>query len=339
MSSLPDVRPAAAAPLRGPFRLTIATLVFATLTILKGAMTSSTGSGMAYTTYPLSDGSLMPESSYTTWAGFFEHFHRLSAMATGLGALAIASWLQFARLADARARLTAWIGGCLVLGQGLLGGVGVWLGKPRTDAVTTLVGNQPAPLAPAPELVTPVWTSVLHGTLAQLTFASFAWLAYQLTQRYRTTAPVTTVPPGAGRKLVVFGLTMLVLQTVLGAIARHSNSPHALWTHAGNALVVFLAATIATAFAMGRLAMVPGIVRICRTTVFLLIVQIALGFVALAIRNPDGKRQANVANLGVAFTISVHVLVGATLTMLMATLAAHVFRATRREPDPAQAVE
>ncbi|MBL8755777.1 MAG: hypothetical protein JNK15_20945 [Planctomycetes bacterium] len=335
MSSIDAIRPAAApSSTRGPFLLTIATLVCASLTIVKGAMTSSTGSGMAYPDWPLSDGQLMPESSYTTLAGFFEHFHRLAASTTGLCALGLALWLHFGRLGDARARVLAWLGGVLVLAQGVLGGVGVLLGK-RPDVPAQLLAQPGASVLREP--MTPVLTSVLHGTLAQLTFATFAWLAYQLSERYRRTAPVTTVPPGAGRKLAVFGLVMLVLQTVLGAIARHANSPHALWTHAGNALVVFFAATIATAFAMGRLAAVPGIVGICRTTVFLLIVQIALGFVALAIRNPAGKRQANVENLWVASTISLHVLIGATLTMLMATLAAHVFRATRRDPEPAQA--
>jgi len=123
-----------------------------------------------------------------------------------------------------------------------------------------------------------------------------------------------------------------VLQTVIGAIARHTNSPHALWTHVGNALVVFLVGTIATAFAVGRLGETPGIKGVARTTVTLLIVQIGLGFVALAIRSTAGKSPENVANLGTAMVISVHVLIGALLTTMMSTLAAHVFRATRA-PD------
>lgn len=304
--------PAAAAPLRGPFRLTIALLVVATLTILKGAMTTSTGSGLAYEDYyvlPLSQGQLLPESSYTTWPGFLEHFHRLFAAAAGFMALGLAIWLQRTPGAAALARRTAWGGGCLLLAQALFGGIGVLLKLP------------------------PV-TSVVHGTLAQLTFATFAWLAYQLSERHARTAPVTTVPTGSGRRLLLVALGVLVAQTVIGALARHTNSPHALWTHVGNALVVFVVATIATAFAVGRLGEAPGVRGLARTIVLLLIGQIALGFVVLAVRNPDGKTPENVQRLGAAFVVSLHVLLGALLTMLTATLAAHVFRATRA-PDRA----
>jgi cytochrome c oxidase assembly protein subunit 15 len=294
-----------AASNRGPLRLCVALLVVTTITILKGAMTTSTGSGLAYKTYPTSDGEWLPRSSYTTIPGFLEHFHRLFAMSAGLLALAIALWLQVGRLGDARARRTAWFGGCLILAQGLFGGFGVLL-----------------------EL--PAFTSVTHATLAQLTLATFAWLTYQLSDRYVRTAPVAGVPPGSGRKLVLFALAVLVLQTVFGALARHTNSPQAMWTHVGNALVVFLVATIATAFAIGRLEQVPGIKGLARWIVLLLIVQIGLGFVALVIRNPDGKRAENVEHLGTALTISAHVFVGALLTTLVSMLAAHVFRGTRR---------
>ena len=292
--------------LRGPFRLCIAILVVATITILKGAMTTSTGSGLAYPDYPLSDGQLMPVSSYTTIPGFLEHFHRVFAASSGLLALALALWLHFGRLGDRGTRRLAWGGGFLLLAQALFGGFGVLLKLPAV-------------------------TSVTHATLAQLTLAVFAWLAYLLSARYGATEPLTEVPPGAGRKLALVALVVLVVQTVFGAVARHTNSPHALWTHVGNAFVVFVIATIATAFAVGRLSAAPGIKSITRWIVGLMMAQIALGFVVLAVRNPAGKTPENVNNLGSAATISLHVVIGAALTVLMATLAAHVHRATRRE--------
>ncbi len=79
----------------GPFRVCVAILVVVVITILKGALTTSTGSGLAYLDWPLSDGQLMPESSYTTLPGFFEHFHRVVAASAGLMALWLAIWLQF----------------------------------------------------------------------------------------------------------------------------------------------------------------------------------------------------------------------------------------------------
>lgn len=307
--------PAAAASSRGPFRLAVAMLVVTTVTILKGAMTTSTGSGLAYADWPLSNGQLMPESSYTTIPGFLEHFHRLFASAAGLIALALAIWLSVARVGDRCVRRCAWFGGCMVLLQGVVGGTGV--------------------LASLPAL-----TSVTHGTLAQLTLAMFAWIAYQLSDRYRSTEPLREVAPGTGRKLMLFALAILVVQTVLGAVARHTNSPHALWTHVANAFVVFVVATIATAFAVGRLRAVPGVPALTRAIVLSMMVQIVLGFVVLAIRNPAGKRPENVEDLGTAAVISVHVLLGALLTVLVATLAAHVFRATRRlQPRAARDLE
>ncbi len=289
---------------RGPFRLTFGVLGLMTVTIVLGALTTSTGSGMAYPDWPLSDGQVMPESSWTTVPGFLEHFHRLAAATTGTVALGLWLWLWLGGHGTTLARRTAFLGGCLTLAQGVVGGTGVLKDLPAA-------------------------TSVTHGTLAQLTLATFGWLAYQLSDRYRRTRPLADVAPGTGRGLVLFALGWLVAHTVIGAVARHTNSSHALWTHVGNAFVVFLIAAIATAFAVGKLGAAPGVRGIARTIVSLLIVQIALGFVALAVRNPDGKRPENVEDLGAASVISVHVVVGAMLTVLMAALAAHVFRATR----------
>lgn len=308
MSTQSPQNPSAEHPTKGPFWLAIAMIAVTIVTILWGAMTTSTGSGLAFADWPLSDGELMPERSLTTVPGFLEHFHRIFGGIAGLLALTLAIWLQKEQLGDAKARKTAWIGGCLILTQGLFGGIGV-------------------------KLQLPVFTSVVHGTLAQVTLATFAWLAYQLSARYGRTEPVAGVAPGSGRKLAMAAVIILIVQTIVGAIARHSNSGHALWTHVGNAFVVFLMATIATGFAIGRMGNTPGIRGIARAIVLLLILQIALGFVALAIRNSAGKTPENVANLGTAAVISVHVLIGALLTALMASLAAHIFRATRF-PDP-----
>lgn len=297
---------APSASLRGPFRLAVAMLVVTTITILKGALTTSTGSGLAFADWPLSDGGLMPERSYRTLPGFLEHFHRLFGALAGFLSLWLTLWLQGKRLGDPFVRRTAWFGLCLIIVQGVFGGVGVLLQLPT-------------------------FTSATHGTLAQLTLATFAWLAYQLSDRYRDTAPLVKVTPGKGRKLAIFGIVVLVLQTVLGAIARHGNSPTALWTHVGNSFFVFVTITIVTAFSVGKLGAAPGIKGLARLVVALLIAQIALGFVALVIRNQAGKTPENVANLGTAAVISVHVLFGALLTVLTATLAAHVFRATRRD--------
>jgi len=291
---------------RGPLTLALAMVVVTTVTILWGAMTTSTGSGLAFADWPLSDGEVMPERSLTTVPGFLEHFHRLFGALAGALSLSLALWLQFGRRGSSAARRTAWAGLILIIAQGVIGGVGVWENLPAL-------------------------TSVTHGTLAQVTLAIFAWSAYQLSQSHARTVPIESAPPGTGRKLAVIGATILVVQTVLGGIARHTNSAHALWTHVANAFVVFIIVVIASGFAVGRLGKIPGLRPLARWLSTLLILQIVLGFVALLIRNSAGKTPENVANLGTAAVISVHVLFGAALTVLATILCAQVFRGTRRD--------
>jgi len=292
------------ASLRGPTRLAVALLVVTTITILKGALTTSTGSGMAFADWPRSDGQWLPERSYTTVPGFLEHFHRVAGATAGALVLWLAFWLEIGGLGSKAARKTAWLGLLLIVVQGVIGGVGV-------------LKNLPA------------ITSVTHGTLAQLTLATFAWLTYQLSARYQATVPLPGVAPGSGRRLAIAGLLLLVVQTVAGAIARHTNSAHALWLHVGNAFVVFILLAIVCGFAVGRMAAVPGLRKLSQVLMTLLFFQLALGFIALLVRNQAGKTPENVANLGTATLISVHVVIGALLTVLTATLAAHIFRATR----------
>jgi hypothetical protein len=77
------------------------------------------------------------------------------------------------------------------------------------------------------------------------------------------------------------------------------------------------------------MAAVPGLRKLSQVLMTLLFFQLALGFIALLVRNQAGKTPENVANLWTASLISVHVVIGALLTVLAATLAAHIFRATR----------
>ncbi|MGE3171645.1 MAG: heme A synthase [Planctomycetota bacterium] len=287
--------------LHGPFRLAVWMTGLVVFVILMGAMTTSTGSGLAFADWPLSDGGLMPERSYTTLPGFFEHFHRLPAGVAVAMAIWLAVWLRRVPQASVALRRSAMAGAVLIVAQAVIGGVGVLKGLP-------------------------VLSSATHGTLAQVTLALFAVNAYALSSRCAATPRLAHPSAGAARTMAVVATAMLILQTVVGAIARHSGSPHALWTHVANALVVFLIVLVASGIAQGKLGAIPGVPQLARVLLGLLVVQIVLGFVALLVRT--GKHPENVEQLWRAALISTHVLIGALLTVTQSLLTAHVFRGT-----------
>src|SRR5262249_27936529 len=148
---------------------------------------------------------------------------------------ALLAWRLHAARAEPRALRRAALGGLLlILLQAVVGGVGVWLQLP-------------------------IYTSVAHATLAQLTLATFAVLAYALSPRWAATVPAPHPSARAGRKLAVAGVVLLIAQTVLGAVARHGTDSTILWTHVGNAFAVFLLLLIVAGFSAGRFAQVPGV--------------------------------------------------------------------------------
>jgi len=250
----------------------------------------------------LSDGGLMPERSYTTLPGFLEHFHRIAGACAGV----LAIWLVFAaaRRSGGRspaARMTQ-AGLLLIVVQGIVGGVGV-------------------------RLQLPVLTSATHGTLAQITIATFAIAAYMLSPRWQATVPQQLPMARGARRMMLATVVLLIVQTVVGAIARHSTSQHALWTHVSNAFVVFFVVLVAASVAAGKIGAVPGVPALARRLMGLLALQIVLGFAALLVRT--GKHPENIEHLWRACLISTHVLVGALLTLVASLLLAHVWRGTR----------
>lgn len=295
-------------PGRGPFVLAVALVCWTIVVILKGAMVTSTGSGMAYADWPKADGQWLPESSYTTLPGFFEHFHRIAGAIAGLLSLTLVVHLWRCKALSTPGGRASLLGLGLIIVQGLVGGIGV-------------LNN------------TPVAISSLHGTLAQLTIVTFAIAAYRLSPRWFATVPAPHPSAGSSRTMTTVAVVALVLQTYVGAIARHSGNVGALWGHVGNALVVFLIVLVASGLAAGKLGSVPGIQKLAKVLLWLLVLQLVLGFIALLVRT--GKDPKNVEHLWRAALISSHVLVGSLLTVTASLLAAHVFRGAVR-PEAAR---
>ena len=177
---------------RGPFRLAIAALIAAILTISLGGMTTSTVSGMAFLDWPLANGSLWPENM--TLAGYFEHLHRAAATVTGL--LSIAIWWKTRRLPS----WVRWAAASLILivsTQGVLGGLGVLKHLPW-------------------------FTSISHGVLAQATLAYLVVLCFVFSSAWGDRAEVDGGQRRSALKLAAWAVGCMSV----AAPARRDRSAH-----------------------------------------------------------------------------------------------------------------
>jgi heme A synthase len=291
--------PSEAAVLRGPLRLAVAMVAVTVVLILFGAMVTSTGSGMAFTEWPLGDGSAMPERAFRELPAFLEHFHRVIASAVGAMMLALTIWVGV-RVEDRPGlRWLCITGLALVVVQGVIGGYGVLKNLPAVNSVS-------------------------HGVLAQLTLATFAVIALAMTPAWTASAPISAERLRSARKLTTIAFGALLLQLTLGAIARHTGKGHALWSHVGFAFVVFLLLLVTTGWIAGRMGQVRGFARLSKVLTWLLMLQIVLGFVVLIVRT--GKDPKNIEFLWRCTLISTHVLIGALLMLTTSLLCARCWR-------------
>ncbi len=179
--------------------------VFVLVTL--GAFTTSIGAGMAFSDWPLSNGSLNPHGWLQNLSMFAEHSHRLSAglMSTIMIVLAVWIWR-----ADDRAwlRKLAWFGVGLVLAQAVVGGLRVLLDRFEIDQIQTSVGRLFA---------------MLHACLAQLFVCTLIAIAVACTRGWRERPlPVSD----RVRRIGIICCGLLFLQLAIAAVVRHTGA----WT-------------------------------------------------------------------------------------------------------------
>jgi heme a synthase len=299
--------PAAAAPIvpdlpepgRVVYRHAIGVLILTFLLLFLGAEVTSTNSGMAFRTWPDSDGRyLWP--THPTLSGILEHSHRLLGVLVGVGAILL---LIHVRRLDRRPlmrKLSLWLLAGVAL-QGLLGGFRVLLNDHF-----------------------PVLFPFLHGTLAHLVFSFMGFVAFAGSLAWVPRAVADAGHVGTARKMAVFAWVTVFGQILLGVATRHSNSDVAKWAHISFSLVASLAVLVAVSFSMGKFRSIPGFNRANRTTLAILVAQILLGFVALIVRRP--KELADTHLMGKASMVSLHVVVGAWLLLMLTILVARSYR-------------
>lgn len=124
--------------------------VFVLVTL--GAFTTTIGAGMAFSDWPLSNGSVNPHGWLTEIDKFAEHSHRLSGTMMGLITIILAIWLHRAEGRGWLRRL-GWWALAIVLFQGLLGGTRVMFDRIHVPGFEMSLGQM---------------LRIPHGVLAQV---------------------------------------------------------------------------------------------------------------------------------------------------------------------------
>ena len=311
ISPAPAVSAAGSTPLDAPptnrslCRFATATTALTILLIQIGAMVTSTGSGLAYLDWPTANGSWWPKEMGEWSAGFLEHGHRTYGALIGVLILTLTIWTH---AADKRrwARFFATGLLALVCVQGVVGGKGVEWGLP-------------------------LWTSALHGVLAQVLLCGLTVFAFVQSRAWhqRMVEPASTVR--AARGLAAVAVAAIFVQLVLGAVVRHSDLHGLLWLHISGSIVVALLMLTSALYVLAHLRRVSGLAATARWLLAILVVQLALGVITLVVRG-GGKATASLDQLARTLTITGHVVVGAVMFLLATLLCARVWR--NADPTP-----
>lgn len=282
-------------------------VVFAAVVLVHiklGAMVTSTGSGMAFTDWPLARGSFWPPDM--NLGEMFEFYHRLLGSLVGLLSIVM---LVLVHRWDARpwAIKTVWALFLMIVVQGILGGLGVIYGQE---------GGVTSPML-----------SVAHGVLAHPTLCLAAALAFFFSPAWSERPVLPAATARTGRKLCLIALGMILVQLIIGSVARHTNIQSMVWLHVFMALLVSVGILIAAAHAQGKIApQSPSIGKLSKWIFIILLLQLTLGFITLGVRRV--KDASNVEYIGRSILVSGHVVVGAMMFMLATLLLLRVWRAT-----------
>lgn len=295
---------------RSLFRFAVFFAVFILLHIKGGAMVTSTGAGMAFTDWPLARGSLWPPGM--DLEDYFEHLHRISGALVGLFGIVLLVWV-YRRDRRPWVIRSAWGLLFMIIVQGLFGGLGVVMGE--AEGVTW---------APA---------AVVHGVFAQPTLCLAVLIAFFVSPAWHERVELPADVVRGARKTAWVAVGLILVQLVIGATVRHTNSQSMLWLHVFMALAVSTGILIASAYAVGKVGpLSPSIKKLARWSLGLLFLQLLLGFVTLGVRNP--KDPSNIEYLGRSFIVSMHVVTGASLFLFATLLLARSLRNLRAVQAP-----
>ncbi len=287
-------------PAHHRFAVFIACATF--ILLIAGALVTSNDAGLSVPDWPTSFGSYY---KLPPWTGgiVYEHSHRMIAEATGALTIAITVWTWFA---DRRRWMKALALGALgtIIAQGILGGLTV--------------------LYFLPPLV-----SSAHAAVGQTFFCIACAIALFTGRKWVQEAPAEEVSRANDTHrphlltLALFSIFAIYLQLFFGAMFRHHGMgwlPHVL-----NAPLVALILTWTAIRALSQYSKIEAIRRPAIAILFLVIVQLCLGFLAFLTRVEWGKDAAQPELPMVVSTVA-HVAVGALLLASTVIFAIQVWR-------------
>jgi cytochrome c oxidase assembly protein subunit 15 len=266
--------------------------------IIAGALVTSNDAGLSVPDWPTSYGHVL---RLPPWIGGirYEHSHRMIAGFTIFLTASIALWTF---LADRRRWMKALALGALgtIIVQAVLGGM------------TVLKFLPPA-------------ISGAHAAVGQTFFCIAVAIAIFTGKQWVEEAPQTVADEHHPSLLTLSLLSILILyvQLILGAMFRHHGMPW--WPHVLNALLVALLLTWTGIRALVSFTRVDAIRRPAVLLLFLLIIQLCLGFAAFLTRVIWGADAPQPETAMVLSTVA-HVAVGALLLATTAVLTLQVWR-------------
>ena len=169
--------------------------------IFLGGLVKSAESGLSVPDWPTTYGYFMFSFPLDQMVGGirYEHTHRLVASIIGLMTLFLAVWLSRSKV-DAWLKKLGALAFVLVVAQGVLGGMTV-------------------------KFHLPVWTSSMHGVLAQTFFLVTILIAYGLSNEktVRKSEDLKGIDGKYIRMAIIF-LGMVFIQLIIGNLLRHTES-------------------------------------------------------------------------------------------------------------------
>src|SRR6266568_3450396 len=266
--------------------------------IVAGALVTSNDAGLSVPDWPTSYGHVL---RLPPWIGGirYEHSHRMIAGFTIVLTATIALWTW---LADRRRWMKALAFGALgtIVVQAVLGGM------------TVLHFLPPA-------------ISTAHAAVAQTFFCIAVAIAVFTGRRWVEELPQPVADNGHPKLLVLclYSIFILYVQLIFGAMFRHHGMPW--WPHVVNALSVALILTWTGVRALLQFPRIDAIRRPAVLLLFLLMIQLLLGFAAFLTRVVliPGSAQPE---FSMVFSTVAHVAVGALLLATAAVLTLQVWR-------------